>query len=108
VNRHSLSGRRRTVPRTLLERRAGSGVHRDAYEFGQVTIDGVSYDKELVIEHGTGRKRRKSPSKGHARPINRSLCEPLCALLEAVRPQFDGVRDVERQSESWHSRDRSV
>jgi hypothetical protein len=38
-------------------------MHVDAYEFGQITIDGVSYEHDLVIERGTVRKRRKSPSK---------------------------------------------
>ncbi len=38
-------------------------MHVDSYEFGRITIDGVSYDHDLVIEHGTVRKRRKGPSK---------------------------------------------
>jgi hypothetical protein len=38
-------------------------MHVDAYEFGRITIDGVSYDHDLVIEHGVVRKRRKGPSK---------------------------------------------
>jgi hypothetical protein len=38
-------------------------MHVDAYEFGQITIDGVSYDHDLVIEDGIVRKRKKGPSK---------------------------------------------
>ena len=38
-------------------------VHVDAYEFGRITIDGVSYDSDLVIERGVVRKRKKGPSK---------------------------------------------
>jgi len=38
-------------------------VHVDAYEFGRITIDGVSYDHDVVVERGTVRKRRKGPSK---------------------------------------------
>jgi hypothetical protein len=38
-------------------------MHVDSYEFGRITIDGVSYDHDLVIEHGIVRKRRKGPSK---------------------------------------------
>ena len=38
-------------------------MHVDAYEFGRITIDGVSYDHDLVIEEGVVRKRKKGPSK---------------------------------------------
>jgi hypothetical protein len=38
-------------------------VHVDAYEFGRITIDGVVYDHDVVIEAGEIRKRRKGPSK---------------------------------------------
>lgn len=35
----------------------------DAYEFGRITIDGVVYDHDVVIEAGRIRKRKKGPSK---------------------------------------------
>jgi hypothetical protein len=35
----------------------------DAYEFGRITIDGASYDHDVVVEGGVVRKRRKGPSK---------------------------------------------
>jgi hypothetical protein len=38
-------------------------VHVDAYEFGRITIDGVVYDHDVVIESGEIRKRKKGPSK---------------------------------------------
>jgi hypothetical protein len=38
-------------------------LHVDAYEFGRITIDGVTYDHDVVVEQGTVRKRRKGPSK---------------------------------------------
>jgi hypothetical protein len=37
-------------------------MHVDAYEFGRITTDGVSYDHDLVIEHGAVRRRRKGLS----------------------------------------------
>jgi hypothetical protein len=38
-------------------------VHVDAYEFGRITIDGVVYEHDIVIERGKVRKRKKGPSK---------------------------------------------
>jgi hypothetical protein len=38
-------------------------VHVDAYEFGRITIDGVVYEHDVVIESGKIRKRKKGPSK---------------------------------------------
>lgn len=38
-------------------------MHVDAYEFGRITIDGVSYDRDVVVDHGKIRKRKKGPSK---------------------------------------------
>lgn len=35
----------------------------DAYEFGRITIDGVAYEHDVVIEAGSIRKRKKGPSK---------------------------------------------
>jgi hypothetical protein len=35
----------------------------DAYEFGRITIDGVAYDHDVVVEGGRVRKRKKGPSK---------------------------------------------
>jgi len=38
-------------------------MHVDAYEFGRITIDGVAYERDVVVDHGRIRKRKKGPSK---------------------------------------------
>ena len=38
-------------------------MHVDAYEFGRITINGVVYEHDVVIERGKIRKRKKGPSK---------------------------------------------
>ena len=38
-------------------------MHVDAYQFGGITIDGVAYEHDVVIEKGEIRKRKKGPSK---------------------------------------------
>lgn len=38
-------------------------VHVDAFEFGRITIDGVSYEHDVVIEKREIRRRKKGPSK---------------------------------------------
>lgn len=35
----------------------------DRYSFGTIRIDGATYDRDVVIEHGAVRRRRKKPSK---------------------------------------------
>jgi hypothetical protein len=35
----------------------------ERYSFGSITIDGVTYDHDLVINHGKISKRKKGPSK---------------------------------------------
>jgi hypothetical protein len=35
----------------------------EAFSFGQIRIDGVTYDHDVVIERGEVRKRKKKPSK---------------------------------------------
>jgi len=35
----------------------------DDYTFGEITIDGVTYDHDVIIEGGRIRKRKKGPSK---------------------------------------------
>jgi len=42
----------------------GGAMRVDAFEFGKVTIDGVEYEHDVVIECGKKvRKRKKAPSK---------------------------------------------
>lgn len=38
-------------------------MHVDQYGFGRITIDGVAYEHDVVIEAGEIRKRKKAPSK---------------------------------------------
>jgi hypothetical protein len=38
-------------------------MHIDAFEFGRITIDGVAYDRDVVVDRGQIRKRKKGPSK---------------------------------------------
>jgi hypothetical protein len=33
------------------------------FSFGQITIDGITYERDVVIDHGKVRKRSKKPSK---------------------------------------------
>ena len=35
----------------------------EKFSFGQITIDGVTYEHDVVIDHGKVRKRNKKPSK---------------------------------------------
>lgn len=35
----------------------------DKFSFGRITIDGVTYEHDVVIDHGEIRKRNKKPSK---------------------------------------------
>lgn len=35
----------------------------EKFSFGQITIDGVTYEHDVVIDHGEIRKRNKKPSK---------------------------------------------
>jgi hypothetical protein len=35
----------------------------EKFSFGQITIDGVTYEHDVVIDHGEVRKRIKKPSK---------------------------------------------
>ncbi len=38
-------------------------VHFEAFSFGSIRIDGVTYDHDVVIDRGQVRKRKKKPSK---------------------------------------------
>jgi hypothetical protein len=52
-----------SAPERLAGARRPAPLRVDAYEFGRITIDGVTYDHDVVVEQGTVRKRRKGPSK---------------------------------------------
>lgn len=38
-------------------------MHIEAFSFGSIRVDGVTYPHDVVIDHGQVRKRRKKPSK---------------------------------------------
>ena len=38
-------------------------MHIEKFSFGQITVDGVTYGHDVVIDHGKLRKRNKKPSK---------------------------------------------
>ncbi len=38
-------------------------VHFEAFSFGSIRIEGVTYDHDVVIDRGRVRKRKKKPSK---------------------------------------------
>ncbi len=38
-------------------------MHFEAFSSGSIRIDGVTYEKDLVIDRGKVRKRKKKPSK---------------------------------------------
>src|SRR5262245_38387184 len=51
-------------------------MHVDKYEFGEITIDGVRYEHDLVIAGGKIRKRKKGPSKARKKEFGHT---PLTA-----------------------------
>lgn len=48
----------------------------DEYAFGHITIDGVAYEHDIVIEGGTIRKRKKGPSKGRREEFGHTPLTP--------------------------------
>ncbi|WP_328807306.1 MTH938/NDUFAF3 family protein [Paraburkholderia elongata] len=42
---------------------AEMGMRFEAFSFGSIRIDGVTYQHDVVIDHGQVRKRKKNPSK---------------------------------------------
>jgi hypothetical protein len=51
----------------------------DAFEFGRITIDGVPYDHDVVVEGARIRKRKKGPSKARKEEFGHT---PLTAAEE--------------------------
>jgi hypothetical protein len=43
--------------------RAEAPMEIKKFSFGQITIDGITYEHDVVIDHGKVRKRNKKPSK---------------------------------------------
>ena len=51
----------------------------ERYEFGEITIDGVRYEHDVVIAGGRIRKRKKGPSKARKKEFGHT---PLTAAEE--------------------------
>ena len=82
-----------------------------SYSFGSVRVDGVTYDHDLIIDHGTIRKRKKAASRkfrsayGHT-PLSAEEDIPWrCRRLvigtgaEGALPVMQQVRDEARRRE---------
>src|SRR5262249_8584180 len=54
---------RPVLPATVRPRAEGVTVRFDSYSFGAITIDGIEYDHDVVIDHGSISKRHKKASK---------------------------------------------
>jgi len=54
-------------------------MHVDKYKFGEITIDGVRYEHDLVIAGGEIRKRKRGPSKKRKKEFGHT---PLTAAEE--------------------------
>jgi len=52
-------------------------VRISGYTFGSVYVDGVTYEHDLIIDHGKIRKRNKGASAGSAAPTGTPPCRPL-------------------------------
>jgi len=84
-------------------------MHFEAFSFGSIRIDGVTYQHDVVIDHGQVRKRKKKPSRafreafGHT-PLSMAEAIPWkCRRLvigtgTGALPVMDEVkREAERQ-----------
>jgi hypothetical protein len=38
-------------------------MHFEAFSFGSITIDGITYERDVIIDRGKVSKRKKKPSK---------------------------------------------
>ena len=48
-------------PKRMIRTEAPTQIEQ--FSFGQITVDGITYEHDVVIDHGTVRKRNKKPSK---------------------------------------------
>ena len=82
----------------------------EAFSFGSIRIDGVTYEHDVVIDHGKVRKRKKKPSKkfhdelGHTPLSNEEEIPWKCQRLvigtgTGALPIMD---EVKREAERRH------
>jgi hypothetical protein len=55
-------------------------VHIDQFSFGSIRIDGVIYDRDVVIDRGEVRRRNKKPSK----PFRGAFGHTPLSVAEAI------------------------
>ena len=80
----------------------------EAFAFGAIRIDGVTYDYDVVIDHGEIRKRKKKPSKkfrdeyGHT-PLSVEEEIPWKCRRLVIGPgahgSFPGMKEGKREAE---------
>jgi hypothetical protein len=84
-------------------------VNFQRFEFGSIRIDGVTYEHDVVIEHGKVRKRRKKPSRefrgsfGHT-PLSIAEDIPWACRRLVVGTGADGALPVMREVEAEAAR----
>ena len=76
----------------------------EAYSFGSIRIDGVTYDHDVIIDRGEIRRRKKGPSKrlrdayGHT-PISAAEDIPWGCRLLVIGTGASGALPVMREVE---------
>jgi hypothetical protein len=58
----------------------------EKFSFGHITIDGVTYQHDVVIDRGKVQKRVKKPSKKLREGMSRPLLKFLAARVTTTRP----------------------
>ena len=81
-------------------------MHFDAFSFGSISIDGVTYEHDVVIDRGQVRKRKKKPSKafravfGHT-PVSRAEAIPWncrCLVIGTGTGALPVMEEVKREA----------
>ena len=68
------------------------------FHFGRIEIDGVTYERDVVIDRGRIRKRKKKPSKrfreefGHTRSRSRKRYPGIANASLLAREDMDRFR----------------
>jgi hypothetical protein len=84
-----------------------AGMHFDAFSFGSIRIDGVTYEHDVVIDRGQVRKRKKKPSKafreafGHT-PVSTAEAIPWncqCLVIGTGTGALPVMEEVKQEAE---------
>ncbi|MBP0595346.1 hypothetical protein J8I87_38020 [Paraburkholderia sp. LEh10] len=82
-------------------------MHFDAFSFGSIRIDGVTYEHDVVIDRGQVRKRKKKPSKafreafGHT-PVSTAEAIPWncqCLVIGTGTGALPVMEEVKQEAE---------